>query len=65
MTWEGHQAVAAQFLDWLDGGLPPATTLTDNLQSTAMLFAAIRASETGTTVDVKELAQELEGSLES
>src|SRR5829696_315815 len=52
VTWEGHQAVAAQFLDWLDGGPPPATTLTDNLQSTAMLFAAIRASETGTTVDV-------------
>ena len=65
MTWEGHQAVAAQFLDWLDGGLPAAAPLTDNLQSTATLFAAIRASETGTTVDVKELAQELEGSLES
>jgi hypothetical protein len=30
-----------------------------------MLFAAIRASETGTTVDVQELAQELEGALES
>ena len=65
MTWEGHQAVAAQFLDWLNGGPPPATPLTDNLQSTAMLFVAIRASETGTTVDVQELAQELEGSLES
>jgi len=65
VVWEGHQAVASQFLDWLDGGPPPATTLTDNLQSTAMLFATIRASETGMTVDVQELAQELERSLES
>ena len=58
-TWEGRQAVAAQFLDWLDGGPPPATTLIDNLQSTAMLFAAIRASETGTTVDVQWVPREL------
>jgi predicted dehydrogenase len=58
---EGHQAVAAQFLDWLDGGPPVATTLIDNLQSTATVFAAIRASETGTTVDVQEMARELEG----
>ena len=59
VVWEGHRAVAAQFLDWLDGGPPPATTLTDNLQSTAMLFAAIRASETGMTVDVQEMARRL------
>jgi predicted dehydrogenase len=65
VIWEGHQAVAAQFLDWLNDGQPPATTLSDNLQSTAMLFAAIRASETGTTVDVQELVQELGGTLES
>ena len=60
VVWEGHQAVAAQFLDWLDGG-PLATTLADNLQSTAMLFAAIRASETGRTVDVQELARQVSG----
>jgi predicted dehydrogenase len=65
VIWEGHQAVAAQFLDWLDGGPPPATTLADNLQSTAMLFAAVRASETGMTIDVQEMARELEGSLQS
>jgi hypothetical protein len=45
VIWEGHQAVAAQLPDWLDGGPPPATALADNLLSTAMLFAAIRASE--------------------
>jgi predicted dehydrogenase len=59
VIWEGHHAVAAQFLDWLDGGPPPATTLADNLQSTAMLFAAIRAAETGMTGDVQEVAREL------
>jgi hypothetical protein len=43
-------------------GIPrrPATTLEDNLQSTAMLFAAVRASETGTTVDDQELGGTLE-----
>jgi predicted dehydrogenase len=59
VIWEGHQAVAAQFLDWLDGGSPPATTLADNLKSTAMLFAAIRASESGMTVNVQDVAREL------
>jgi predicted dehydrogenase len=61
VIWEGHRAVAAQFLDWLDGGPPPATTLADNLQSTAMLFAAIRASETGMTVNVQDMARNLAG----
>jgi predicted dehydrogenase len=59
IIWDGHQAVAAEFLDWLDGGPPPATTLVDNLQSTAMLFAAIRAAETGMTVDVQEMVRQL------
>jgi predicted dehydrogenase len=51
-TWDGHQAIPPQFLDWLDSGPAPETTLDDNLQSTAMLFAAIQASESGQTVDV-------------
>jgi predicted dehydrogenase len=59
VIWEGHQAIEVQFLDWLDGGPPPATTLADNLQSTAMLFAAIRASETGMTADVQETLRQL------
>ena len=61
VIWEGHQAIAAQFLDWLDGGSPPAATLDDNLQSTAMLFAAVRASETGSSVDVQEITRHLSG----
>ena len=61
VTWEGHQAMPAQFLDWLDGGPTPPTTLADNLQSTAMLFGALRASESGATVDVQKVAAELAG----
>jgi hypothetical protein len=60
VIWEGHQAVADQFLSWLDGGPPPATTVVDSLQSTAMLFAAVRASETGMTVDVQEMVRRTE-----
>ncbi len=59
VTWDGHLAIPAQFLDWLDGGPAPETTLDDNLQSTAMLFAAIQASETGMTVDVQAMAKKL------
>ncbi|MGH2613874.1 MAG: Gfo/Idh/MocA family protein [Thermomicrobiales bacterium] len=59
VMWEGHQAIAVQFLDWLDGGPAPTTTLEDNLQSMAMLFGAVRASESGMVVDVGEVAREL------
>jgi predicted dehydrogenase len=52
LPWEGHQAVIAQFLDWLDGGPTPATVLDDNIQSAAMLFGAIEASAAERVVDV-------------
>ncbi len=65
VTWEGHQAIAAQFLDWLDGGPAPVTSLEDNLQATAMLFGAIQAAETGMTVDVQEVVGEIAGMGES
>jgi predicted dehydrogenase len=52
LDWEGHQAVIAQFLDWLDGGPPPATVLADNIKSVAMLFGAIDASASNQVVDV-------------
>jgi predicted dehydrogenase len=57
--WESHQAIAAQFLDWLDGGPEPVTMLEDNLQSMALLFGAVRAAETGTVADVQEVAREV------
>jgi len=51
--FEGHTAIAAQFLDWLDGGPTPATVLSDNIKSAAMLFGAIESSESGLPVDVR------------
>lgn len=50
--YERHQAVIDQFLTWLDGGPAPEATLDDNLNSVAMVFAAIEASRTNQTVDV-------------
>jgi predicted dehydrogenase len=51
--WHGHTAIGAQFLDWLDGGPAPATVLTDNLQSNAIMHSALEAAESGQTVDVQ------------
>jgi predicted dehydrogenase len=51
-TWEGHDAIIGQFLDWLDGGPTPPTALDDNLKSAAMLFAAIEASRANHVVAV-------------
>ncbi len=50
----GHVAIIGQFLDWLEGGEPPECTLEDNLQSTAMMFAAIEAGQQHTSVSVKD-----------
>jgi predicted dehydrogenase len=55
---EGHAAVIGQFLDWLDGGSPPATVIDDNLHSTAMLFGAIEASARSHVVDVAAMVAE-------
>lgn len=48
-TW-----LVAQFLDWLDGGPPMETNIEDNLQSVALIFAAIESSRTGQPVQVQE-----------
>jgi predicted dehydrogenase len=55
--WEGHMAIVAQFLDWLDGGETPATVLEENLKSAAMMFGAMEASATGTVVDVEAMVR--------
>ena len=43
-----------QFVQWLDGGEPMETRVEANLQSVAMIFAAIESSRTGGPVDVQE-----------
>lgn len=52
LEYSGHQWIINEFLDWLDGGPVPATELNDNLKSVAMVFAAIKASQSGMPVDV-------------
>jgi predicted dehydrogenase len=44
-----------QFVHWLDGGEPMETNVEDNLQSVALIFAAIESSRTGQPVKVQEL----------
>ncbi len=46
--------LAEQFCLWLCGGPAPATTITDNLQCAAFLFAAIESAHSGTVIDVQK-----------
>ncbi|MEM7034085.1 MAG: Gfo/Idh/MocA family oxidoreductase [Chloroflexota bacterium] len=43
-----------QFVAWLDGGDPMETNVEDNLQSVALIFAAIESSRTGQPIKVQE-----------
>lgn len=52
-TW-----LVAQFLDWLDGGPAMETNIEDNLQSVALIFAAIESSQTGQPVQVQEFLRQ-------
>lgn len=58
--YEGHNAIIDQFLTWKEGGPAPATIIEDNLQSAAMLFGAIMASDCNQAVDVQALVAELQ-----
>jgi len=46
-----------QFVQWLDGGEPMATNVADNLQSVALIFAAIESSRSGQPVQVQALLE--------
>jgi predicted dehydrogenase len=59
--YEGHTAIVDQFLTWMEGGPAPETILQDNIQSAAMLFAAIDASQAGQIVDVQAKVREATG----
>lgn len=48
----GHRRLLSAFAAWLNGGPPVETTLTDNLRSLAVVFAAIEAANGGTTITV-------------
>ena len=50
-----NQWLLEQFLDWLDGGGRMETNVEDNLQSVALIEAAIISSKCGQPVDVQDL----------
>jgi predicted dehydrogenase len=63
-TLWSDQWLVEQFLDWLDGGEQMATNVTANLQSVALVEAAIQSTESGEPVSVQELLAETASSLE-
>ncbi len=58
-----NATLAEMFCDWVDGRRNDhPTNVADNLQTTAMVFAAIESARTGTSVDVQEfLRRHVEG----
>jgi predicted dehydrogenase len=50
-----------KFVQWLDGGEPMETNVEDNLQSVALVFAAIESARTGVPVKVQEMLQQAQG----
>ncbi|MCA9838370.1 MAG: Gfo/Idh/MocA family oxidoreductase [Trueperaceae bacterium] len=47
-----------QFIRWLEGGEPMETDIESNLQSVALIFAAIESSQTGRVIKVQEFLAE-------
>ncbi|NIA12806.1 MAG: Gfo/Idh/MocA family oxidoreductase [Nitrospiraceae bacterium] len=47
-----------RFVRWLDGGPPMETNVEDNLQSVALVFAAVQSARTGQPVKVQELLEQ-------
>ena len=55
-TWR-NPWLAEQFLDWCEGGEPMETRVEDNIQASALIFAAIESSRTGQPVEVQEFLE--------
>ncbi len=53
-----------KFVHWLDGGEPMETNVEDNLQSVALIFAAIESSRTGMPVKVQEFLEKARSEVE-
>jgi len=51
-----HHPILGAFLDWLDGGPEPETSLQDNVNSMAMIFAALEAAKQGGVQRVSDYA---------
>jgi predicted dehydrogenase len=55
---QGHAWIVDEFLNWLDDGPTPATTLADNMRTAGMIFGSIEAARTGQTVNVEHMLSE-------
>lgn len=60
--WQ-NELLLEQFFDWLDGDDPMATNVEDNLQSMALVEAAIQSSNTGDAVAVQDLLADARASV--
>ncbi len=47
LKWENHDHLFEEFLEWLDGGPPSETRIQDNIQSFAMVIAAMETTLDG------------------
>ncbi len=54
-----------KFVDWLQGGQPMETNVWDNLQSVALIYAAIESARTGQPVAVQRFLEMAQQQLES
>ncbi|HEY8455658.1 MAG TPA: Gfo/Idh/MocA family oxidoreductase [Actinopolymorphaceae bacterium] len=59
----GHLWLIEDFLNWLDGGPPAPTAVSENLHSTAVMFAAIESSRRRQVVSVSDVLAEAEAQL--
>lgn len=50
----GHELIFRDFINWLNGGQPSATSIDDNIQCAALTFATIESIRTGKPVDVQQ-----------
>lgn len=51
--------LAEQFIDWLDGGPPMVTRVEENIQASALVFAAIESSRRGQPIEVQEYLENI------
>ncbi len=55
--WENSWLIE-KFVRWLDGGEPMETNVSDNLQSVALIFAAIESARTNTNTDPQSFLED-------
>jgi hypothetical protein len=58
-TWMNYW-LAEQFLNWLSSGPEMVTTVDDNINCCAMVFAAIESAHSGKPVNINEFLQRYE-----